>query len=210
MKKNSLKTFIVAAVTGISMFACLYILQSSLIGGQYVESASIPTPVALASHEERHFAHPSRLVIPTVSIDARVQETGLTQSGAMGIPTNFSDVAWFKYGVVPGEDGNALIDGHVDNALGLKGVFKNLKDIKEGDYIYIVDKNGTKIRFKTISIVSYPYTEVPVDEMFGPGKKPLIRLITCSGSWVRSAKTYDTRLIVTGEYVDSIAKEATE
>jgi sortase (surface protein transpeptidase) len=198
----SAKNYLIAIVTGVAIFGFLYTLQSSLVGN--VSSASTDLYVAApvqSTAETRGYALPARLEIPSIKVNAKVQHVGLTASGAMGIPTNFTDVAWYKNGTIPGEVGNAAIDGHVDNALGLKGVFKYLKDAKSGDDVYITDKEGKRIHFEVVDMATYPYNATPTEEIFGQTDRTLLRLITCGGKWIQSAKTYDTRVVVTAEYV---------
>lgn len=204
MTKEKITTYFIAAVTGVALFSCLYILQANIIGSPEDTSSN----QAMASADSQNavtnvskYGQPSRLLIPKIGVDAKVQHVGLTAKGAMGIPSNFTDVAWYKYGPVPGEKGSAVIDGHVDNGLGLNGVFKHLSDVEVGDDMYIVDSNGTKIHFKVTDISSYPYNDAPTEEIFGKTDKAIVRLITCEGHWVKEAKTYDTRLVVSAELV---------
>src|SRR6185369_4384139 len=58
---------------------------------------------------------PTRLRIETAGVNAPVQRVGVGKSGNMAVPTNYTDVGWYREGVVPGEAGSAVIDGHVDN-----------------------------------------------------------------------------------------------
>ena len=55
----------------------------------------------------------------------------------MGTPSTFYTVAWYSAGPKPGEPGNTVIDGHVNNALGLSGVFEHLGDVQIGDTIEV-------------------------------------------------------------------------
>lgn len=142
-------------------------------------------------------SYPVRLEIPTLGIDARVQRTGLKANGAMGTPTNFTDVAWYEPGTVPGQQGSAVIDGHVDNGLGLDGVFKRLSSIRVGDTVSVTDRDGTILNFIVTSIDYYDYQAAPVRLIFGEQGAARLRLITCEGDWVPGAKTYDRRLVVT-------------
>ncbi len=166
---------------------------------QYASANSLPLDIAVSSSPT--FGKPTHLSIPSIAVDAKVQLVGLTASGAMGIPTNFTDVGWYKYGVVPGEVGSAVIDGHVDNALGFKGVFKYLANVKVGEDVFMTDVSGAQHRFVVREVTSYPYDEVPAGDIFHESDRRLIRLITCGGKWIKSAKTYDTRVVVTAEYI---------
>ena len=141
--------------------------------------------------------YPSRLLIPSLHINANVQKVGVKKDGSMGTPNNFTDVAWYKNGVIPGDIGSAVIDGHVDNGLALAGVFKHLTDIKVGDDIYVVTAAGDKVHFVVTAVDFYNYKFVPVEDIFNNKDGSHLRLITCSGTWVPGERTYNERLVVT-------------
>ncbi|MDE2041113.1 MAG: class F sortase [Patescibacteria group bacterium] len=142
-------------------------------------------------------AAPVKLLIPSLNIDARVQDIGLTAHGTLGTPNNFVDVGWYKYGPAPGEIGSAVIDGHVDNGLSLPGVFKNLSNLKLGDDIYVTTADGSLVHFVTSKVDSYVYTDASTNEIFNQNDGRYLKLITCSGEWVAASRTYDHRLVIT-------------
>ncbi len=139
---------------------------------------------------------PVRLIIPALAIDAHVQEVGINGKGNMAVPSNYTDVAWYKYGPTPGEIGSAVIGGHVDNALGLAGVFKRLEGIQIGDDIYIDTKSGKRLHFIVRNVESYHYTQVPTELLFNLDDTARLNLVTCGGSWVKEDETYSQRLVV--------------
>jgi|GEM_PF-921395 sortase (surface protein transpeptidase) len=146
----------------------------------------------------QHGTNPSRLIIPALNINAHVQYVGINATGNIGTPNNFTDVAWYSYGVVPGEAGTAVIDGHVDNGLGLAGVFKHLSDIHIGDEVDIITKDSERVRFIVANIQKYDYQNVPAQAIFGTSlASSFLNLITCNGTWVQGGDTYNERLIVT-------------
>lgn len=146
--------------------------------------------------------YPNRLEIPAISVNASVQEVGVTKEGNIGIPSNFTDVAWYKYGPMPGQYGNAVFDGHVDNGLSLPGVFSKLHTVKKGDNVYVVDRNGSRMRFIVDTVAIYNYQNIPSEAIFGTNDDAArIVLITCGGSWIKKDKTYDQRVIVTAGLV---------
>jgi sortase A len=140
--------------------------------------------------------YPVYLRIPSINVSAAVQQTGLSRKGNMGVPTNYTDVAWYKYGPIPGEKGSAVIDGHVDNGLSLPGVFKNLDRIKVGDTIIVKTAAGTERTFTVQETKMYPYKEVPTELLFNRTDRQRLNLITCTGAWLPGDKTYDQRLVV--------------
>ncbi len=141
--------------------------------------------------------YPAKIIIPTIAVNASIQTVGLTAHGSIGTPNNFTDVAWYVYGPVPGRQGTAIFDGHVDNGLGMSGVFKNLASLKVGDDIEVVTNGGTHLHFTVASSTSYDYRDVPATAMFSASGPSQIVLISCEGNWVGAEKTYDRRLIVT-------------
>jgi sortase (surface protein transpeptidase) len=91
--------------------------------------------------------------------------------------------------------------GHLDNGLGLDGVFKHLSDLKDGDEVDIVTDDGRTLKFSVDATTTYPYQSVP-PSLLGQGAaddNAHLSLITCTGHWVydpAEGMTYDHRLVV--------------
>lgn len=139
---------------------------------------------------------PRHLRIPALNINAFVRHVGVNERGLMATPGNFTDVGWYKYGAVPGFMGSAVIDGHVDNALALSGVFKHLGDLKAGDDIYVDTASSATLHFVVAEVASYPVDAVPLERVFAAKDKARLNLITCDGAWVKDEKGYNRRLVV--------------
>ena len=139
--------------------------------------------------------YPLRFSIPSLGINAKVQYVGITAKGTIGSPSNFTDVGWYENSATPGLSGSALIDGHVDNGLGLPGVFKHLSNINVGDHVYITTEEGTNLDFLVSSVNSYNYQQVPLTDIMRSTDSRLV-LITCEGNWVGDQRTYDKRLVI--------------
>ncbi|KIL37714.1 hypothetical protein SD71_00640 [Cohnella kolymensis] len=150
-----------------------------------------------ASHEG---IVPSAIYIPSLKIEADVISLGLTKDGAMDVPKNDDDVAWFAPGYRPGTPGHAVLAGHVDSKTG-PAVFYKLRELSKGDKIVLTDKHNKKLTFKVIATAKYPYDDAPLEEIFGPSKSPLLNVITCTGAYSRSEGTHQERLVVTAELV---------
>ncbi len=142
--------------------------------------------------------NPARLLIPSLGINAAVQRVGLNSQGNIGAPDNFTDVAWFVRSAAPGTVGGvSVIDGHVDNGLGLAGVFIHLNTIRPGAAVNVVTKGGKTVYFKVTNVTAYNYERVPMEKLLQTSGSSTIRLITCDGTWVSDQKTYNKRLVVT-------------
>lgn len=145
---------------------------------------------------------PSRLHIPKIDIDAKVQHVGVTRSGNMAAPNNFTDVGWYKYGTAPGLQGSAVIAGHVDNALGTPAVFYELKELEINDDIFVVRADGKKLHYKVIDKEVYEYDKSPTKKIFNDTSGKYLNLITCQGEWVPEAKSARYRLVVYTKLVE--------
>jgi hypothetical protein len=143
---------------------------------------------------------PVRLLVPRLGINANVQKVGISKRGTMGVPNNFTDVGWYKYGTIPGKVGNAVLDGHLDNALSLDGVFKHLSDLVVDDDIFVVNAAGNKARFKVAQSGVLASDSTSTDGIFGTSTKARLILITCEGVWQQSKKTYTERRVVYADF----------
>ncbi|MDB5194178.1 MAG: peptidase sortase [Parcubacteria group bacterium] len=159
------------------------------------------TTSTMVSAQSPEPSQPLRLIIPSIGVNANVQYVGVKADGSMGTPNNFTDVAWYKYGPVPGDTGSSVIDGHVDNALALSGVFKHLGDVKIGDDIYVMRKDGTKLHFRVMDTEMYSYKTAPNEKIFATEGGKFLNLITCAGTWIKGEHSYDERLVVYTELV---------
>lgn len=138
---------------------------------------------------------PVRLKIPKLNIDTSIKSLGLTPDWAMASTKGPNDVAWFKLGKRPGENGSAVIAGHY-------GIFKNwaisvfnkLHTLRKGDKIYVKDTKWTTISFIVRESKMYD-KNANVPEVFSSNDgKAHLNLITCVFDPV--SKTYPKRLIV--------------
>ncbi len=172
---------------------------------------AIQTPTLLAAPlvpaVDEALLLPVRLRIPAIGVDAEIEAVGQTRSGAMDVPTQVDNVAWYELGALPGEIGNAVIAGHLDRVTGAPAVFWDLTDLQEGDSIYVIDGQGTEHHYQVTKSKSYPYDKSPIAEIFGFSLGSHLNLITCRGTWNRGRQTYSNRYVVYTELVESIPAE---
>ncbi len=138
---------------------------------------------------------PARLKIPSLGIDAAVEQVGTKTDGSMGTPQNFANAGWYVFGQKPGAPGNAVFAGHVNNALTKPGVFGNLSKIKKGDYLTVSDAAGKSKVYRVSSIQEYA-PDASTDGIFAASGPSQVVLITCDGDWDQSAHSFDKRLVV--------------
>lgn len=137
---------------------------------------------------------PVRLSIPTINVDANIQSLGVNQDGEMEVPSNITDVGWFKFGSRPGEQGSAVIAGHLNGQNDQVGVFANLDKLKVGDKIIVTDTQNISTTF--IVREKRLYDSGYADDVFSQSDSPHLNLITCDGLWDKNKKSYTQRLVI--------------
>lgn len=140
---------------------------------------------------------PALLTVPSIGVKANVEQVGKKADGSMGTPQTFEDVAWYNLGAKPGEAGNAVIAGHVNNAIFTRpGVFEHLSSINIGDEVTLSDTSGRSLSYKVTDIEQYPADTAPAAAIFATTGPSQVVLITCDGDWVQSDHSFDKRLVV--------------
>lgn len=139
---------------------------------------------------------PARLRIPSLGIDAKVEQVGRKQDGTMGTPAGIANVAWYALGAKPGSAGSAVFAGHVNNARTQGGVFEHLSRLRVGSYVTVTDQSGRSLVYEVAEIATYPWDEAPAAAIFAAEGPSRLVLITCEGDWLPSERTFDRRLVV--------------
>jgi LPXTG-site transpeptidase (sortase) family protein len=127
---------------------------------------------------------------------------GVDGNGTMQSPTNPVDVAWYRFSARPGQVGNMVMAGHVDYANYGPAVFWFLQDLVPGDEIRVTTETGAVYSYRVTSLATYPEATAPVAEIVGPTDTEMLTLITCAGTFNRSSRAYDRRLVVRAERVN--------
>lgn len=142
--------------------------------------------------------NPESMSIPVIGIEASVQHLGTTETGEMAVPDNIDEVSWFSPGYKPGQNGRAVIAGHVDGIDG-PAIFWDLSKLEPGDEI-LVEGEGRKLIYKVHTMESVPLDEADIPKIFGYSSSPELVLITCSGTYDYSRGTREERLVVYASY----------
>lgn len=145
---------------------------------------------------DRSSAVPVRLRVDALGVDAPVDPYGIDDNGQMDVPTNVSDVGWYRYGPIPGERGSAVLAAHVDLAGQGPGVFFDLRMLEPGDQIMITFSDGSEQWFAATARTVYEKEELPLDAIFSRSGSPVLTLITCGGGFNRSIQRYDSNVVV--------------
>lgn len=116
-------------------------------------------------------------------------------TGELSAPDDPATAGWFSAGVVPGNNGPAVIGGHVDSRAG-PGVFSQLRRLQPGDLVEITRSDGQTVRFSVSAVRLYPKDRFPTEAVYGPAPGPELRLVTCGGPFDRTARSYEDNVVV--------------
>lgn len=152
--------------------------------------SNIPPPGAVPS------GLPVRLEIPIIGVDSFIEDAYITPQGEMEVPEGTVDVAWFALGPHPGQAGSAVIGGHFGIVNGVPFVFYNLKKLKVGDDIYIVDDEGNTITFVVNSTSLFAANADAMSVFTSNDGLAHLNLVTCEGVWNEVAGEYPERTVV--------------
>ncbi len=164
-------------------------------------NAQVPTPTP-AQQLPTALLHglPVRLVIPAIHVDASIIPMGIEKDGSMEVPDSIIKVGWYKFGTLPGNDGAAVLAGHVDGKNGEPGVFADLGKLQAGDSISIEDEFGNINAFTVRQHKNYDPSADTL-EIFDNQNGAHLNLITCEGVWDQKLQTYNKRLVI---FADSV------
>lgn len=140
---------------------------------------------------------PVRLKIPKINVDTAIEYVGLTANGAMDVPKNPDNVAWFEFGPRPGDNGSAIIAGHYGHWKNGKGsVFDDLNKLQVGDSLVVEDEKGATATFVVRTSRIYDPRADASDVFSSNDGKSHLNLVTCEGVWNKVSKSYSERLVV--------------
>lgn len=153
-----------------------------------------PAPSAKAARDTGVSGPPTRLRIPRIAVDTRLEELELNDAGALRPPSDFQEAGWYADGTTPGEPGPAIIAGHVDSISG-PAVFYHLRDLRVGDQAQ-VQRGGHWLTFTVTETHRYPKNAFPTAAVYGPTPDAQLRLITCGGAFDTSQRSYVDDIVV--------------
>ena len=127
-------------------------------------------------------------------MSAQIQPVGLSEENAIETVDDPYIVAWFENGASPGEQGNAIINGHVRWG-GIAGTFSILPELEIGEEILIEFENGQQKRFYVTETQYHRFDEIP-SYMLSQKGEDRMTLISCYGEWDSDAGTSSQRVFV--------------
>ena len=156
-----------------------------------LERSAFPSQVLLPGPP----SPPVALSIPAIGVRTGLVRLGLDPGGSLEVPGDFGQAGWYTGGPAPGEQGPAVIAGHVDSRSG-PAVFFRLRELKAGDVVRVRRADGVTLHFTVERARQYPKAAFPRDTVFGTLSEQALRLVTCGGSFDRQCRSYRDNLVV--------------
>lgn len=147
----------------------------------------------------QHHPVPTMLSIPAIDADAPVVPVALEDDGSMEIPADVNVVGWYEPGVRPGEDGTAVLSGHVDSRSQGPGVLYDLRRVDVGDTIVTTGADGAARSWQVVARARYGKAELPISEVFVRTGPPRLAVITCGGEFDPATRSYSDNVVVIAE-----------
>jgi len=195
------RRLLVLAVTFLAMLACVTIGLGAGWGGEHAPGAA-PAVVGQPGTGRPDMpagrrSEPAAVDIPKIGAHSSLVPLGLNPDNTVQVPpvSTPMQAGWYSYGPAPGEVGPAVILGHVDGNT-QPGIFYRLSELRPGDVVTVSRKDGTEAEFVIRKVEEISKDRFPTGAVYGDTADPELRLITCGGSFDRSAHSYRDNIIV--------------
>jgi sortase (surface protein transpeptidase) len=196
---------LVVMVAGWRLASPTHRTDEQLVALAYVSAATPNVTMPSASRargatqpraESQEPSQPRTLTIPRLELKMSITAVTVDDKGAMAVPDRPTEIGWYAYGPRPGSThGSAVLGGHVDSREYGVGPLAGLKQLRRGDEIVVTTNAGTeRFRVSTVRLISKQ--DVDLSEVFKREGEPLLRILTCGGTYRRSSG-YQANVVVT-------------
>ncbi len=142
-------------------------------------------------------AEPVQVDVPAIEVSSPLVDLGLNADGTLEVPNDFAKAGWFTGGNFPGDPQGppALIAGHVDDYTG-PAIFYRLAELTVGDEVLVTRADNTVAVFTVTESKQYPKNAFPAEQVYAPVGSSEVVLITCTGGFDESVRSYRDNLVV--------------
>ncbi len=172
-------------------------------------TASAPLPLAVQSKTDVDSKlTPVSLTIPAIDVKADVTRLGLNADRTVEVPKDADDTGWYRHGPAPGENGSAVILGHVDSTTG-PAVFYRLKNLERGEKVAVKLSDDSVAHYQVVRVALYENEDFPAQKVYSASVgRPALNLVTCGGSYDRDAGGYQSNVVVYTKYLGATDRTA--
>jgi hypothetical protein len=143
---------------------------------------------------------PVAVTIPAMGVTSILEGLRIDRDGSLQAPRDPTTVGWYADGPAPGDQGAAVLVGHLDSKTG-PAVFWRLAGLVPGDRILVRRADGRTLTFVVDHSTVFVRTSFPTATVFSASGAEL-HLITCNGNWDRRVGRYDHSLVVFARLAD--------
>lgn len=161
-------------------------------------------PVATTADVDAEAPPPRRLVVERLGVDEPLIGLRVLRDGTLETPDDPDDVGWHRAGTAPGDNGPAVLVGHVDSYEGA-AVFFRLRELQPGDRAAVTRVDGSVVEFEVYGLETVPKEGFPTDRVYGATAGPELRLVTCGGAFDRATRSYTENVVA---YLRAVPDEA--
>jgi sortase (surface protein transpeptidase) len=184
----------VVVTVALALAGCHSSTSSPVTAGAGAAGSPQPADSFVSSTTYPAVPRPVRLRIPSLHIDSKITDLGLEPDGSVQVPADVTVAGWYDQGPRPGQNGPAVILGHVDSKTG-PGVFFKLRTIRAGSLVEIDRSDGSTAGFQITKVARVAKTRFPTDLVYAPSLDPTLRLVTCGGSFDQARGSYRDNVI---------------
>lgn len=159
-----------------------------------IRPPAVTEPSERTKPKPERVARPVGIEIPAIDVKAKIVEVGLNADGSMEVP-EFGLAGWYTEGPMPGQPGPSVVVAHVDSRAG-PDVFYRLRELKRGDRITIRGADGRARHWVMDSAEQTPKDDLPIERIWNPTRRPVLRLVTCGGRFNTATRHYEDNVIV--------------
>ncbi|RKN39763.1 class F sortase [Streptomyces hoynatensis] len=198
---------LLAALTWVLLVLGLWSWARELTGGEWADETlggSRPAAEGGAAAREPLAPLPGRpppreVAIPSLGLRAEVVERGLDAEGGVSPPSFATPerVGWYADGPTPGQEGAAILVGHVDTERE-PAVFHRLREVEPGSEVRVGRRDGSVAVFTVAGVEEVPRDHFDAERVYGPRRAGAaeLRLITCGGRYDAGEGGYAANVVV--------------
>ncbi len=185
-----------------SSFTILNMFKSTLGSkffstGGTVKEAEVTEPISIFSDLTKSlYFTPKRLYASETAIDIQLEEVGVESTGHLQTPASWDTGGWYYKSSKAGDKGNIIINAHYDTNSGAPAAFWELKNLANGDKVFLFDDLGRSYTYIVSEIFYIDVSDPDRLKIFENNDNVSeLTLVTCGGVWVPS-DGYNKRLVV--------------
>lgn len=172
------------------------------LAGRAPESAPLPArtftvpPAQSRTPEQAPTLGPRRLAVPSLGVNAALEDRPLTALGDLSVPDDPAVVArWDGSSPLLAAGGTTMLAGHV-SFRGVRGALHDLYRIEPGALVYASDEEGNVSSWRVSEVNVVAKNQLPA---FRPKGGRNLLLVTCGGPVIRGSEglSFRDNVIVT-------------